>query len=122
MQCRSCGTQLPLEVAYCPTCGAVSPYRVSESGIAPNDPTAASSPYGAPPQAPPPTHYGSPPYGAPQQNPYEPLSPYTVSLSPPPPPPRRYFPMRLIALIVGALLLLLTASGVIYYAVIFLPT
>ena len=89
MQCNSCGSQLPVDGGYCPACGAVTPYNISASGVSPYDPTAASSPSGAPLQAPPPTDYGYPPYGIPQQNPYEPLNPYEAPLRPPPPKRRR---------------------------------
>src|SRR6202035_4820741 len=54
MQCSSCRTELPMGVAYCPTCGTVAPSRVSESGISPYDLTSASSPSGTPLYAPPP--------------------------------------------------------------------
>jgi hypothetical protein len=36
MQCRSYGTELAVEAAYCSICGAVTPYRVAESRIAPD--------------------------------------------------------------------------------------
>jgi hypothetical protein len=86
MHCSSCGTQLPLGVAYCPGCGAVTPYRVSESDVAPDDPTSASFPPDTPYQRSP-TDHGTPLYEVSQQNPYDPLNPYEVP--PPPPPPRR---------------------------------
>jgi hypothetical protein len=86
MQCRSCGTQLPEKAAYCPTCGALTPYAISESGASPYDLTMASASSGAPPHTPA-TDYGSPPYGVPPQNSYEPLNPYEPPLRPPPPPP-----------------------------------
>lgn len=86
MQCRSCGTRLPVGAAFCPTCGVATLSNVSGSGVSPYDPTAAPSPPGAPPQESPlpPTQYASPPYGVSLQNPYEQLIPYTVA---PPPPP-----------------------------------
>lgn len=122
MQCRSCGTQLAVGAAYCPTCGAVTPNNVSHSGISPYDPTVASSPSGAPLQAPPPaTDYGAPPYGVLQQNPYEPFNPYEAPLRPPPPLPPRRFSARLAALLTGLVVLLIAASGVIYYATVFRP-
>lgn len=80
MKCRSCGTELSGGVNFCPNCGAVTPNKVSKSGISPYDLTAV----------PPPTDYGSPPYGIAPQNPYEPLNPYDTPLQaplPPPPPP-----------------------------------
>jgi hypothetical protein len=43
MQCSACGTQLPVGTAYCPTCGNVTPYQVSSSGVSPTDTTMASS-------------------------------------------------------------------------------
>src|ERR1700737_3744514 len=106
MQCSSCGTELPLGVAYCPTCGAVTPYRVSESGISPYDLTSASSPSGTPLYAPPPpsTDYGSPPYGVAQQNPYQALNPYAAPPPPPPPPPHRHGKF---GLIIGVVVLVL---------------
>jgi len=110
MQCNSCGTQLPEGVAFCPACGALTPYRVSESGVAPYDLTAVSSPSGAPQQAPPATDYGSPPYGVPPQNPYEPLNPYAVPLQAPPPPPTQR-PGNRIGIIVGVVLLVLLLIG-----------
>ena len=119
MQCSSCGTQLPMEVAYCPTCGAVTPYNVSRSEIAPYDLTAVSSSSSAPPQAPPPpTQYGSPPYGVPQQNPYEPLNPYAVPLqAPPPPQPRRQIWRRPLIVLGSVSGVVLTAIGVIGFFV-----
>ncbi len=110
MQCNSCGTQLPEEVAFCPACGALTPYEVSESGVAPYDPTAVPYPSGAPQQAPPATDYGSPPYGVPPQNPYEPLNPYAVPLQVPPPPPTQH-PGKRIGIIVGAVLIVLLLIG-----------
>ena len=45
MQCTNCGTEIPVGGAYCPTCGAVTPDKISASGVSPEDYTAASSPY-----------------------------------------------------------------------------
>ena len=116
MQCRSCGTELPIGVAYCPICGTVTPYKVSESGISPYDLTSASSPSGAPPQAPPPpsTDYGSPPYGMPQQNPYQAFNPYAPYPTPTPPPPPSSRRQVKFGLIIGAvvLVLVLASAGV----------
>ena len=120
MQCSSCGTQLPVGVAYCTTCGVATPYNVSDSRVSPYDPTLVSSPPSAP-QYKPATDYGSPPYGVPPQNPYEPLNSYAVPPQAPPPPPSRRPSVGLIALIVGLILLLIAGSGVIYYATVFRP-
>lgn len=35
MRCSSCGTELPAQATYCPACGAVTPYQVSDSGVSP---------------------------------------------------------------------------------------
>jgi hypothetical protein len=79
MQCNSCRSQLPVGVAYCPTCGAVTLYNLSDSEVSPYDLTAVASSAGAPQQAPSPSMvYGSPPYGVPRQNPYTPVNPYEV--------------------------------------------
>ena len=81
MRCRSCGTELPMGAAFCPTCGVVTLYNVSDAEGSENDPTVASAfPAGALPYKPV-TDYGSPSYGVPLQNPYE-------QLIPPPPPMR----------------------------------
>ena len=102
-------------VAYCPTCGAVAPSRVSESGISPYDLTSASSPLGAPLHAPPPpaTDYGSPPYGVSQPNPYQALNPYAAPLPPPPPLPRR---QGKFGLLIGAVVLVLALASVGVFA------
>src|SRR6185437_16391838 len=115
MQCRSCGTQLPMEGAYCPTCGAVTPYQVSLSGIPSNDPTVASSLSDAP-QHKPATDYGSLPYGVLPPNPYEPLNPYEVPLPPPPPPPmrRRGLTAGMTVLLIVLALLIIGGSTTIY--------
>jgi hypothetical protein len=92
MRCNSCGIELPAGAAYCPSCSAATPGRISESGISPYDLTEASSPYSTPQQRQPSTDYGSPPYGIPQnpyeQNPYSSSNPYSVGIPAPPPPPR----------------------------------
>jgi eukaryotic-like serine/threonine-protein kinase len=112
MQCRSCRTELPVGIAYCPTCGVATLDRVSESRISPEGLTAASSSYGASLQAP--TDYGSPSYGVPQTNPYEPLNPYdpySAPIPPPPPSPRRKVKGGLVIGTV-ALVLILASAGV----------
>ncbi len=86
MQCRLCGTELPIEAAHCPNCGAVTPYQVSASGVSPYDLTTTSPASSTPPQAPA-NGSGSPLNGVPQQNPYAPVNPYEVPQLPPPPPP-----------------------------------
>ncbi len=111
MQCHSCGTQLPMGAAHCPTCGAVTPYRVSESGISPYDLTAASFPSSAPAPPPSSTDYGSPPYGVSQQNPYEPLNPYAVPLPAPPPPPRPRWGWRVVLPLVAIAAFLVSLIG-----------
>src|SRR5579864_309776 len=94
MRCSSCGTELPERVVYCPTCGAVTPYQVSGSGVSPYDLTAVSSP-SATSEFKPATDYGSPPYGLSSQNPYEaPL---------PPPPPSRPHSHIKFGLLIGLL-------------------
>lgn len=104
MNCTSCSNPLPAGVAFCPTCGAATPYNTPGQGPAsPYDQTEASSPYGSAPNysSLPPTiaanadNYGgqqpSTPYtnyGAPQQgayNPYNtPASSYPADAPPPP--------------------------------------
>lgn len=119
MGCSSCKIQLPVGVAYCPNCGAVTPYKIYESGVAPNDRTVASSFYSAPLQAPPPptpTQYGSPPYGVLQPNPYEPLNPYAVPLKAPPPPQFRRQLWRRFLVVLGSVCgVVLIAFGVIVF-------
>lgn len=114
MQCSNCGTEIPVGAAYCPTCGAVTPNKVSETGVSPYDYTAASSPYPESPIAPSPppgTNYGSPTYGIPQQNTYQPTGPYPTPL----PPPRRKVN---IGLIIGAVVLVLLVAGAGIFVVV----
>src|SRR5712691_1430270 len=107
MYCHSCGTQLPEAVAYCPACGALTLYRVFESGVGPYDPTALSSPSAAPLHAPPAPNHGYPLYEVPVQNPYEPPNPYAVPLQAP--PPKR--PLKTGLLLVAVVLVLILASS-----------
>ncbi len=93
MQCPVCGTQLPAGAAYCPTCGSVTPYNVSSSGVSPSDTTIASS------------------YAESGQHPYAPSNPYTAP--PPPPPPRRLSAGKTVLLIV-LVLLIVGAGGALY--------
>src|SRR5690348_14394498 len=97
MQCSSCGTQIPVGAAFCPNCGRVTPYQMSDSSVTPDTPTSlSSSPH-------------TPPY---QSSAYPPLNPYEVSVPPPPPPPpqhRRLSVGRAILLII--LMLLLIGAG-----------
>ena len=127
MQCGSCGTQLANGMAYCPTCGELTPYQISNSGGSPYDLTAASSSYNAPVQTPPPppTDYHSLPYGVPPQNPYEPLNPYAVPLQAPSPPPtpfasttitrRRGFSRITAGALVGLAFILVMASVTVFF-------
>ena len=102
MQCSACGTQLPVGTAYCPTCGSVTPYQVSSSGVSPTDTTVASS------------------SAEPSQYPYTPSNPYaTPSPTPPTPPPhRRRLSARSIALPIILVLLIVGAAGVLYFRTI----
>ncbi len=45
MQCGSCGNELPRGAAHCPSCGAISPAKISHSGISPDEPTIVPSPH-----------------------------------------------------------------------------
>jgi hypothetical protein len=99
MQCSVCRTQLPTGVAYCPTCGSVTPFHVSSSGVSPSDPTVASFP----------SAESSP-------NPYTP-NPYAAPPPPPPPPPPHRGGLsagRSILLLV-LLLLIVGAGGILYF-------
>ena len=120
MNCSSCGAQLPVGVAYCPQCGVVTPYNISDSGASPDDLTALSSPSDASSHTPA-TDYGSAPYRVPEQDVYAPLNPYAVPQQAPPPPPFHRLSARLSALLVGSIVLFLIGSGAIYYATIFQP-
>ena len=86
MHCHSCGTELPVGAAFCPTCGVTTLSSDSGSGVSPSNPTIASSTPSTPPRESPlpPTQLASPFYGVPQKNPYEQPLPYTDT---PPPPP-----------------------------------
>ncbi len=111
MNCSNCGSQLPVDGAICPTCGAVAPYYVSGSMPATQQSTPAT-PYSPPPQRPP-TNYGSPPYEAPQQNPYA-STPYSIPPpmpTPPPPAPRRGVPAIGIIIGLAILIFVLLAGG-----------
>lgn len=119
MYCTSCGNQVPEKVAYCPTCGAITSYSVSESGVTPYDYTSISPSSDASPKTPPPppTNYGSPPYEISQQNLYTPPNPYYVPTQLPPPPQPQPQPQRhiKIGLIIGlAILVLLLVGGGIF--------
>ena len=117
MQCTNCGSRLAVGTAYCPTCGAVTPDKVSESGVSPYDYTAASTPHVESPIAlppPPPTNYGSPIYGIPQQNTYQPTGPYDPYPAPLPPPRRKVS----IGLIIGAVVLVLLVAGAGMFVVV----
>jgi hypothetical protein len=108
MNCTSCGKPLAPGVAFCPVCGAPTPYNTPGQGSAsPYDPTEASSPYGSAQSYPPlpptiaanPGNYPPPQdqnpygnytnYGAPPQPPYNPYgaTPPVYGENPPQPPP-----------------------------------
>lgn len=113
MQCGYCGTQLPIGAVHCPSCGTITPNRISESGISPYDLTIASLPDGAAQPLPIPTNYGSTlnPY---EETPYSLPNPYGVDISqqqsPPPLLPRRQVKS---GLVIGILtLVLILVSGI----------
>jgi hypothetical protein len=109
MNCTICSNLLPAGVAFCPTCGAATPYNTpGQASASPYGQTEASSPYGNPntpnypslpptlaanadgypPQPPSPyTNYGA--YaGTPQQAPYNPYNtPASAYPGGAPPPP-----------------------------------
>lgn len=104
MNCRTCGTPLPVGAANCPQCGAATSFYSEATEASPDDPTIGSL---VAPMAPPP-----PPnlYSAAYSNPYEPAA--LAPSAPRPPLPTR--PSKRSGLIVGALLLavLMIAGGV----------
>ena len=114
MNCTSCGKPLAPGVAFCPVCGASTPYNTSGQGpdsqydpteaspygsapsYPPLPPTVAAGPDNYPPQAQNPygsyTNYGAQPpnpYGATPQPPYNPYgaTPPAYGENPPQPPP-----------------------------------
>src|ERR1700736_4244626 len=95
MVCNSCGKPLPAGVAFCPSCGSLTPDQVSSSGVSPSDPTSVYTSYGDPSQNP----Y---PYETPHPYPYAAPDPYAAPATAPPPPPvrRRRPSARLIALLI----------------------
>jgi hypothetical protein len=102
MNCRTCGTQLPVGAANCPQCGAATSFYAAVTEAAPDDPPIASS-VGAVAPPPPPNLYRSAAY----HNPYE-----SAALAPS--TPRPPLPTRLgkrIGLIVGTLLLAVLLIG-----------
>ena len=112
MNCSTCGSQLPVGAAICPTCGTVASYYVPGSMPA-AQPTSPATPY-SPPQQMPSTSYGPPPYEALQQNPYA-SSPYSIPQpvpTPPPPAPRRRGPAIGIIIGIGSLVFVLLAGGI----------
>ena len=113
MNCSTCGSQLPVGAAICPTCGTVASYYVSEDSI-PTVPSASpATPY-SPPQPMPSTAYGTPPYEALQQNPYA-SPPYSIPQpmpTPPPPAPRRRGPATGLIIGIGILVFVLLAGGI----------
>src|SRR5436190_9382907 len=63
MHCNVCRAQLSGGAAYCPTCGSVTPYHISLSGVTPSEPTIASlyAPSAPPPSPQPEPSFASPP-------------------------------------------------------------
>ena len=117
MQCSSCGTEIPQGAAYCPTCGSVTPYQTSSSGVSPADPTIYTS-YGDARKS------SQNPYkdtAEPSQNPYLTPNPYAApapATAPPPPSvPRRRPPVVLIALLIVVVLLLAGGGGLLYFKI-----
>ena len=49
MHCHSCGTELQVGAAFCPTCNGPTPSGDSGSGVSPSNPTIASSTPSTPP-------------------------------------------------------------------------
>ena len=127
MQCSSCGKELPVGVAYCPSCGSVTPYQTSSSGVSPADPTiytsygdgggSSQNPYadvGESAQNP----YGD--AGESSQNPYLLTpNPYAAPATAPPPPSvhRRRPSVAVIALLVVLVLLLAGGGGLLYFKI-----
>jgi hypothetical protein len=125
MHCSTCGKELPIGVAYCPSCGSVTPYQTSSSGVSPADPTiftsygdageSSQNPYGDAGGAPH-SPYGD--GGEPSQNPYG-LTPhpYASAATAPPPPTvrRRRPPAAVIALLVVLVLLLVAGGGLLSF-------
>lgn len=101
MNCRTCGTPLPVGAANCPQCGAATSFYSKTTSVAPDDPTIASSFERV--ASPLPNYTGSAGY----HNPYE--SAALAPRAPEPPLPTRSG--RLIGLIVGALLLAVLVIG-----------
>jgi Protein of unknown function (DUF3224) len=102
MNCRTCGTPLPLGAANCPQCGTATPFYAAAMKVAPDDPTIASSfETVAPP--PPPNPYGSAAYHVPHE------SAALAPRAPGPPLPTRAG--KRIGLIVGALLFAVLVIG-----------
>ena len=107
MQCSACGTQLSEGVAYCPTCGSITPYHVSSSGVSPSDATIASSSQ--------PSQYSYTP-----PDPYTPPNPYaspSLIPTPPPPPPsqQRRLSATTVALLIVLVLVIVGAGGILYF-------
>ena len=123
MQCSTCGKELPVGVAYCPSCGSITPYQTSASGVSPADPTIFTSygdaletsqnPYqeaGKTAQNP----YGE--AGEASQNPYLLTpNPYAPATAPPPPTVRRRGPSGAVIALLVVLVLLIAAGGVLLY-------
>lgn len=97
MQCSTCGTPLPAGAAFCPTCGAVTPYNVSSSGVSPSDPTTVFTSYGE--------------SGASSQHAYPSLNPYAAPPTAPPPPPTRRRKLSAGRVVLLIVLVLLIAGG-----------
>jgi hypothetical protein len=98
MQCPTCRTQLPGGAAHCPSCGSVTPYNISLSGVTPSETTVASS------------------YVPSSLHPYPQPDPFSA---PPPPPPMRRRGRSVVAAIL--VLLLVGAGGVLYFRMVSPP-
>lgn len=102
MQCRTCGTELPLEAKYCPICGMAVPYNASDIDSPPISSTTLTSTADAQQQKT--AVVLESPFYEVSQKPPDQLTPHTV-------PPRRQ--VNRTGLLIGtiALVLVLVGSG-----------
>lgn len=100
MQCTSCGAQVPAGAAFCPNCGRVTPYQMSDSSATPDAPTALSS------------YPHTSPY---HSSAYPPVNPYETPAPPPPPPQHRRHPVGRTVLLLILALLLIGAGSALYF-------